>query len=453
MAAPPAEPAPPGALPPRPRVFPLRPVADAAPDTAPPGGAVREVDRRCRPILAVWELTLRCDLACRHCGSRAGRARPRELDTAQALDLVRQLAQLGTREVTLIGGEAYLREDWLRIARAIRHAGMDLTLVTGGRGLTAGHARALKDLGVTNVSVSVDGPEPLHDALRGVPGSWRAALQAIAHLGEAGIVPSANTQVTRPALTRIEPMLTRLVDAGIHSWQVMLTVPMGRAADEPSLILEPFQMLELMPMVARAGRLLRARGRRLWPGNNIGYFGPYETVLRGTMPRGHMAACGAGRTVIGIEADGTVKGCPSLPTRAYAGGNVQRHALKDIWERAAVLQQTRAADARPLWGACAGCYYAQTCRGGCTWTAHAVLGRPGNNPFCHHRALEYLAQGLRERLRPVRAAGGAPFDHGLCEIILEPWPDDELARARALVRSGEGWLLHTEREHAARPGT
>src|SRR5215218_715030 len=52
----------------------------------------RESDRKYEPLLAVWEVTLRCDLACRHCGSRAGRARPDELSTEECVDLVRQLA-------------------------------------------------------------------------------------------------------------------------------------------------------------------------------------------------------------------------------------------------------------------------------------------------------------------------------------------------------------------------
>jgi len=72
------------------------------------------------PVHAVWEITLACDLKCQHCGSRAGKRRTEELTTAECLDLVRQLAGMGTREVTLIGGEAYLRRDWLEIIREIR---------------------------------------------------------------------------------------------------------------------------------------------------------------------------------------------------------------------------------------------------------------------------------------------------------------------------------------------
>jgi hypothetical protein len=81
----------------------LAPVAAPARRHLPLATASRAVDRRYRPTHAIWEITLRCDLACRHCGSRAGRARPDELDIVACLDLVRQMAELGVLEVSLIG--------------------------------------------------------------------------------------------------------------------------------------------------------------------------------------------------------------------------------------------------------------------------------------------------------------------------------------------------------------
>ncbi|CAO5227638.1 hypothetical protein FAGKG844_100151 [Frankia sp. AgKG'84/4] len=85
-----------------------------------------------RRTYTVWELTLACNLACGHCGSRAGERRPAELTTAEALDLVAQLHRAGVDEVTLIGGEAFLRRDWLTIAAEITRLGMTCTLTTGG---------------------------------------------------------------------------------------------------------------------------------------------------------------------------------------------------------------------------------------------------------------------------------------------------------------------------------
>src|SRR6188508_818499 len=88
---------------PRPRHLPVVPHAPPGKRKLPLADAARDVDRQTRPVYVVWEVTLKCDLACRHCGSRAGRERSDELTTAECLDLVRQMAELGVKEVTLIG--------------------------------------------------------------------------------------------------------------------------------------------------------------------------------------------------------------------------------------------------------------------------------------------------------------------------------------------------------------
>jgi radical SAM protein with 4Fe4S-binding SPASM domain len=169
-------------------------------------------------------------------------------------------------------------------------------------------------------------------------------------------------------------------------------------------------------------------GVRLWPGNNIGYFGPYEAALRGTLPRGHMASCGAGRSTLGIEADGSIKGCPSLPTEAWTGGNIRDDTLEDIWQRATPLRYTRDRTVADLWGFCASCYYADACRAGCTWTSFVLFGKAGNNPYCHHRALEMQKAGKRERVVQVGLPPGTPFDYGRFDLVVEDDPRLEAER-------------------------
>jgi radical SAM protein with 4Fe4S-binding SPASM domain len=389
----------------------------------------------------VWEVTLRCDLSCTHCSSRAGRARRDELSTSEALGLVDQLAELGVREVTLIGGEVYLRDDWTELVRAIRAAGMECTIVSGGRGFTSARARAARGAGVMSVSISLDGVESTHDELRALRGSHRAALEAMRHLREAGVPVSANTQIGRRNRRQLDEIFEAIHAAGAHSWQIQLTVASGRAADDPHLVLEPYHLLEVMPAVERVRERAAAVDIRLWPGNNLGYFGPYEASLRGGLPGGHRGSCGAGRFSIGIESDGSIKGCPSLPREPYVGGNLRFARLREIWERAEGLRFTRDERKNELWGRCAGCYYAEDCLGGCSWTAHSLFGRRGNNPFCHHRALELLRIGLRERLERTEAPAGEPFDHGSFALIEEPWPQRELERARAIVEGRARWLL------------
>ncbi|MEM7160672.1 MAG: hypothetical protein AAF799_47990 [Myxococcota bacterium] len=75
--------------------------------------------------------------------------------------------------------------------------------------------------------------------------------------------------------------------------------------------------------------------------------------------------------------------------------------------------------------------YADTCRGGCSWTSHSLLGRPGNNPYCIHRAMQQASRGIRERAVKVGAAPGQPFDHGRFELVeesMEARPIDALMR-------------------------
>lgn len=379
-----------------------------------------------RTTHAVWELTLKCNLACSHCGSRAGDAREGELTTAEALDLVLQLRDAGIREITLIGGEAYLRPDWLVIAEAIAKAGMMATMVTGGLGISAHLAAKMAEVGIASVSLSIDGLSLTHDRLRGVPGSWKAAFRALAHLREAGIPISANTQINRASMAELPALYELLREAGVHSWQLQMTVPMGRAADQAELLLQPYELLTLFPMLAELAERGIRDGVRLRPGNNLGYFGPYEALLRGAGDADqHWAGCQAGVQVLGIEADGAIKGCPSLPTTPYTGGHIRDLSLAEIIDHAEALAFNRTqhdpeAAVAALWGFCQGCYYAPVCRGGCNWTAHVFFGRRGNNPYCHHRALEHEARGLRERLVPVASAPGDPFDHGLFTVVTEP---------------------------------
>jgi radical SAM protein with 4Fe4S-binding SPASM domain len=416
------------------RSLPIAPIARVGERNHVLADDVRAIDTASRPVYAVWEITLACDLACRHCGSRAGHERPDELTTDEALDLVDQMADLGVKEVTLIGGEAYLRADWLDIVRKIRARGMQCTTTTGGRGLTPDLIAHAQEAGLQGASVSIDGDRATHDRLRGVNGSYDAAVLAMKTMRERKMRVSCNTQINRLSVPHLASVLEMIGANGIHSWQIQLTVPMGRAADEPDVLLQPYDLLELFPRLADLKRRCDELKVRLWPGNNIGYFGPYESIIRGYHYRGHGGSCGAGRATLGIEANGAIKGCPSLSTETWTGGNIRDAKLKDIWERSKPLRYTRDRTVEDLWGYCRECYYAEECMSGCTWTSDVTLGRPGNNPFCHHRALEMQKVGKRERIVKVTEAEGQPFDHGEFAIVLEDMPRDS---EKAVAHQGD----------------
>jgi radical SAM protein with 4Fe4S-binding SPASM domain len=390
---------------------------------------------RARPIYVVWEITLRCDHACDHCGSRAGPVREDELDTAELLAVADALVELGTREVTLIGGEAYLRSDVYRLVEHLARAGIRVTMQTGGRGLTAARALALREAGLAAVGVSIDGTQHVHDTLRASPGSHAAAMRAIEHARAAGMIVTSNSQINRLNMHELPTIAAELEAAGVLVWRAQLTAPMGRAADHPEWIVEPFMVLDIIDTLARiqADAAARAHARgltemqvfRVTLGNNLGYYGPHEYRLRARPDREDrfFAGCQAGMYVMGIESDGTVKGCPSLPTAPYVGGNVRELSLADIWHGTEAIAFTRERSTDELWGHCASCYYAKVCKAGCSFTSHSTLGRRGNNPFCYYRADKLRKQGLREVLVQVRRAPGEPYDFGCFELREEPWSE------------------------------
>ena len=391
------------------------------------------------PAYVVWEITLRCDQPCRHCGSRAGAARETELTTKEALGVVDQLAAMRAGEVVLIGGEAYLHDGFLEIVSALKKAGIQPSMTTGGRGITAKLARDMKAAGMHSVSVSVDGLERSHDLIRKVKGSFRSAMEALDHLRAAKIITASNVNVNRANQADLEPLYDLLREKKIKGWQVQITSALGRAADRPEMLLQPYDLLDVMPRIARLKERAFADGITVMPGNNLGYFGPEEALLRSPVKgdREHFQGCQAGKLVMGIESDGAVKGCPSLQTKAYVGGNLKESSLREIWDGSERIAFTRARTVDDLWGFCRTCPFASVCLGGCNFTAHALFGRPGNNPYCHYRARTLAAAGKRERLVPGKPAEGDPFDNGLFDIVEEnidapepapPRPPEELVR-------------------------
>jgi len=375
-----------------------------------------------RPIYVVWEVTLACNLKCMHCGSRAGQKRGNELTINECVTVIEQLRQLGTREITLIGGEAYMRSDWLTLISEISDRGIMCGMQTGARALTEEKIAAAASVGLTSAGVSIDGLADVHDQLRGVPGSFDQALKVLQLFRKHGLSGTVNTQINTRNLPQLRDLFDTIVEAGATAWQVQLTVPMGNAADNPDLLLQPYQVLDLMPLLAELYIVGRLKNCRIVPGNNIGYFGPYEAMWRGvTGRREYYSGCKAGRTVLGIESDGSIKGCPSLPTEAYVGGNVRDQSIADILSHQPELGFTRdhERNQQRLWGYCKSCYYSDICQSGCTWTTHVLSGRPGNNPYCHYRALQLKQNNLREVVVIREKATGRPFDHGRFEVRVE----------------------------------
>jgi radical SAM protein with 4Fe4S-binding SPASM domain len=323
--------------------------------------------------------------------------------------------------VTIIGGEAFLRRDWLDIIRAISDHGVHPSMQSGGLALNEDRISKAKEAGLRSCGVSLDGSPELHDKLRGVKGSYEHAMRALRLLKKYDIPSSVNTQIGATTMPHLRELLHQIADAGARNWQIQLTVAMGNAADNDEVLMQPYQILKLMPLLAELFDEAATMGVLMQPGNNIGYFGPYEHRWRVTdAETGHFQGCAAGHTGLGIEADGTIKGCPSLATKEYSGGNVRDMTIDDIWNHSGQLRFTRDRTVEDLWGFCRSCYYADVCRSGCTWTNHTLLGPRRQqsllSPPCADAGVGRKARADREGGRGTRPA----VRYGRFALLLEP---------------------------------
>ena len=360
-------------------------------------------DEALRPRFCVWETTLSCNLRCGHCGSRAGRPRPHELDTRQALEVVAQLAGLGCRLLTLSGGEPLMRPDWDQLAQEGVRRGITVNMVTNGLLVDERRAKELRDVGLSNVGVSLDGLPGTHEGLRG-KGTFQRLQKAIAHLTAAGVPVTVMTTLDRFNEPELEAVHALAVDLGAAAWRVQLGKTMGTLADNDHRVIRPMDLLDVIPRLARI-----KKSSPIWVdvGDSIGYYGPHEGLLRkarwGNM-QNLWRGCQAGLRTVGIESDGGVKGCLSLQgtLKGHKGdpfreGDLKEHSLEEIWFDPEVFAFNRRFRLDSLTGSCASCRYKALCRGGARCVSSAFTGALGEDPYCYHRVATLQAKELEKR--------------------------------------------------------
>lgn len=359
-----------------------------------------------RPKHCVWELTLACNLRCKHCGSRAGKQRENEMSIQECLRVVEQLAGLGTEIVTLSGGEPTLHKDWYQIACAIRDKGMIANMVTNGYELDNALANQMKKAGLVNVGISVDGTEQSHDRVRR-KGSYKRSLNSLGILKKTGVKTAVLTTVNRYNIDELDDIHRVLIDHGVNKWRVHLGKPMGNMKTNKELVVKPDVLLSLLPALLR---IKENSPLEVGIGDTIGYHSIYDAKLRAMSWDGRVqcwGGCQAGLQVLGIESDGTVKGCLSIQPDAdkaeqFSEGNIRNRSLESIWSDRDCFAYNRRFSCNQLKGFCRKCEYRFSCRGGAKCMAIAATGTTRENPYCHYRVSKLAAK--QPALTPRRCA-------------------------------------------------
>jgi len=326
---------------------------------------------------AVWEITLKCNIHCLHCGSSADtNKRCNELSTDEALDLIEQLADLGCKRVVLSGGEPFLRKDWAVLALRIRDLGMNVTFISNGYVVNEDIVDILKVIQPSGIGFSLDGGcAETHDYIRGKKGVFERCIRALNLTSKAGFYSSAVTSIHKKNISELDQILNILIDNGVRAWQIQTATPQGRMPRE--LALDEDEFYSLAKYIAETRKKYK-NIIDIYEADCIGYYSILSKDLYYTEWRG----CQAGMRVLGIESDGTIKGCLSLHGDEFIEGNIRERSLADIWNDKNNFKLNRRFSPDKLKGICQKCKWGSICRGGCSEKATSYTGSRFESPYC-----------------------------------------------------------------------
>ncbi|MBN2529683.1 MAG: radical SAM protein [Deltaproteobacteria bacterium] len=341
------------------------------------------------PRRGVFEATLKCNLRCKHCGSRAGKARDNELTIDEIRQMFSELKSLGMEWVTISGGEPTCREDWPEIIEAATRVGIRAGMITNAVVMDRDAVRTAKRKGLSGIGLSLDGGvAQTHDFIRGRIGHFRQLTQTMDICREERMPFAVLTHLNTRNLNELETIHQLIVEKGAYGWQIQLGTDMGNMSDHRDMLLAPGQLIGVEKTLAK---MIKKSPIRIHPSDSVGYFGPNEKTLRKASGGNHFSGCGAGKTVIGIESNGNIKGCLSIMAgynskgQNFVEGNIRDTSLSEIWHREGAFSYTRNWSINELGGFCKTCDKASICKGGCT--AKKVASGDGvENPMCIYRA-------------------------------------------------------------------
>ena len=362
--------------------------------------------KKCYPRTVVWELTLACNMRCSHCGSSAGISRRDELSRDEMFGLCDELGELECERLTLLGGEPLVHPHWEEIALRLKEQDVRVNVITNGWMLDDPRfCDRIKNADLSIVGISIDGMEKSHDALRR-HGSFKRLSRGIDLLRAREVPVAAVTVVTQDSLKEIDELYDFFIDKGVKVWQLQIAAPLGRLLPDDPLLIQPHQIQVIYDFLYKKKAL--KPGLTIDLADNIGYFPSGNNTYCRTTRRNNKnwIGCMAGIQVLGIDSNGDIKGCQSLPSiQRFIEGNVRVTPLKEIWNNPEGFSYNRRFSRKQLGGYCADCRYGSLCKAGCSSTAYAYTRSIGDNPMCIYRASREKAPDQNMNLGQLKKQG------------------------------------------------
>lgn len=292
------------------------------------GGLQGFVTRGRAPLGVSWIVTNRCNLRCVYCACPD--IKTKELNTAQALDVIEDMAQMGTARVHLTGGEPLVRKDIGTLIDRMRFFDMRVSMSSNGT-LVPRRKRVLR--GLRSVSFSLDGPPEIHDTNR-ADGSVADVLRAL------------DTLIALDVRRFITCLITRTTDEACLDF--VLKVAQEHGAEvffQPALdvVLATDMNNPVVADSVHVRRVLAAVLERRQAGEPVGNsVGGLRDLM--TWPKPRSLRCGVNRVAVRITPEGILLPCHERAS-APDGESVLQGGFAAAFKRLRLKQCTE------CWGA------------------------------------------------------------------------------------------------------
>lgn len=332
-----------------------------------------------KPFILELEITRRCNLKCVHCYAEAqDKAFADELTLEEIHTVLDDGRDLGIRELSLTGGEVFLRPDFLSIIDAGLQRSYNVRFVTNATLLTGGLLGQLCRRPIKLITISLDAITPaVHERIRG-PGSYAPAVRGIRRLVDAGFAVSIITAFSRLNISEFDALLEFCAACGVN-WQVQITSAKGRCPRE--ITLSPDEYYELGRKVAAA--YVAALPIQIIPMDDLATFSQLGPLSR--LSATWQGRCTGGLLNIFVRANGDVTPCSALAFEQCVVGNIRRESLGDICHEERCRHNLSWLAPENLTGVCADCTFKRDCRGGCPEILMCMCKTRTENEYCYHR--------------------------------------------------------------------
>lgn len=266
------------------------------------------------PYSTYFAVTDKCPFKCPHCSY--GFHKKGEMPTDKALNVIKQIKDLGTVTIGFTGGEPLLRHDITELVAAASDDCATIIFTTGYQ-LTKELALQLKENALGCMMIGIESDDPTeHDKTRAVPGSFTQAIKAIELSLNAGLYTAISTVATPNKITQghIQKLAELATKYGVHEFRILEPIPTGNLYGHPDEILTNEQSQQLTDF--------HKRWNKKNQGPAISAFSYLESD--------QMFGCGAGFHHLFIDAIGNACPCDLTP---LSFGNLLEEPLKDIWLR------------------------------------------------------------------------------------------------------------------------